>query len=61
MTADDYEISRNCGPTAGNEFSARHAAQAVERAWFVAIKGITHDRPAVAVNSYAAAKHRHVA
>ena len=61
VTADDYEISRNCGPMNGQALSARHAAKAVERAWFAAIRGTSHDRPAAAVNGYAAAKHRHAA
>jgi len=58
VTADDYEISRNCGPMAGHEFSARHAAKAVERAWLAAIRGTTHDRPVPTANAYAAVKHR---
>ncbi|MEO3389014.1 hypothetical protein [Mesorhizobium sp. CAU 1741] len=60
MTADDYEIARNCGPTNGVDRSARHAASCVEDAWFAAIRGTRHDRP-VKVNAYAAARHRHEA
>lgn len=58
MTGDDYEISRNCGPTHGTERSARHAAKCVEDAWFAATRGTRHDRPPVKVNAYAAARHR---
>lgn len=38
ITADDYEVSRNCGPMNGVERSARHAAKHVEEAWFSAIR-----------------------
>lgn len=61
LTADDYEISRNCGPTFGTERSARHAAKCVEDAWFAATKGTRHDRPPAKVNAYAAARHRYEA
>lgn len=59
MTADDLEISRNCGPMYGLAKSARHAAKHVEDAWFAAIRGTRHDRPAKPINPYAAARHRH--
>lgn len=61
MTGDDYEISRNCGPTFGAERSARHAAKRVEDAWFDAIRGTRHDQPPARVNAYAAARHRYEA
>ena len=59
MTADDYEISHNCGPTHGVEPSPRRAAKRVEDAWHSAVRGTRHEKQAPKINAYAAARYRH--
>jgi len=59
MTADDDEISRNCGPAHGVEASPRQAAKRVEDAWHTATRGTRHESPAPRINAYAAARYRY--
>lgn len=59
MNAHGHDISRNFQPLSGHEGTPRQAAQQVEKAWFLAIKGSSLDVPGPAVrNAYAAAKGR---
>ena len=46
LTAHGGDVSRNIGKLSGYAESAREAAKEVENAWFAAIKGTVHDRPA---------------